>query len=236
MSTAQKNPSDMDLSGFGALLAEIHHAPDQEHTVDRVVATAVQVIDCGGAGLMLVRAGGQVETAAFSDDTVEQAEVLQLALKEGPCLSAIAAATHFRVSDTATDDRWPRWCAAVAVLGVHSIVSVCVLSPDHRVLGSLLTYATRIDAFDAEDEAIALALGTNAAVAVQRNRHEAALARAVDGRTLIGQAMGLVMERYGVDADRAFAVLTRFSQQQNVKVREVARHVVETRLLPQVPS
>lgn len=236
MISARSGHGGLDLSGFGSLLAEIHDAPDQEHTVQRVVDTAVQVLDCEAAGIMLVRAGRHIETAAFSDDTVRQADALQLELKEGPCLSAIESADHFRIGNTTTEQRWPQWCPAVAELGVRSVLSVCVISADHRPLGSLLAYASRIDAFDAEDEAVAQALGTNAAIAVQRNRHDEANTRAIDGRSLIGQAQGLVMERYHVDADRAFAVLTRFSQEKNVKLRDVARQVVETRLLPQVQS
>jgi len=236
VNNARSDREVVDLSGFGSLLADIHDAPDQEHTVQRVVDTAVQVLNCEAAGIMLVRARREVETAAFSDDTVRQADALQLKLKEGPCLSAIGTADHFRIGNTTTEQRWPQWCPAVAELGVRSVLSVCVMSADHRPLGSLLVYANRIDAFDAEDEAIAQVLGTNAAIAVQRNRHDEANTRAIDGRTLIGQAQGLVMERYHVDADRAFAVLTRFSQQQNVKLREVARQVIETRLMPQVES
>lgn len=40
------------------------------------------------------------------------------------------------------------------------------------------------------------------------------------------------MERYDLDADRAFSVLRRYSQDYNVKLREVAELLIETRSLP----
>ena len=55
---------------------------------------------------------------------------------------------------------------------------------------------------------------------------------ALDSRSLIGQATGIVMDRYDLDAVRAFAVLKRISQQSNVKLHEVAVELIRTRHLP----
>jgi hypothetical protein len=58
------------------------------------------------------------------------------------------------------------------------------------------------------------------------------MAKAVDARKLIGLAMGILMERHPLDEDRAFAVLKRYSQDQNIKLRDVARYLIDTRKLP----
>jgi AmiR/NasT family two-component response regulator len=58
------------------------------------------------------------------------------------------------------------------------------------------------------------------------------LLTALDARTLIGQAQGILMERFGIDADRAFGVLRRYSQARNVKLRVVAEELVSQRSLP----
>ena len=57
---------------------------------------------------------------------------------------------------------------------------------------------------------------------------------ALDSRTLIGQAVGMIMERYDLDADRAFGVLRRVSQNSNRKLRDVAHELVTTRKTPGV--
>ena len=68
-----------------------------------------------------------------------------------------------------------------------------------------------------------------------RAQHEQTLWEAIDSRHQIGQAQGILMERYNLSADQAFAVLRRYSQEQNRKLREVANEVVSTRHLPGAP-
>ena len=87
-------------------------------------------------------------------------------------------------------------------------------------------------AFDDDDIAVAHILARHASVAVGTARQEETLWQAIDARKLIGQAQGILMERFGLDGDRAFAVLQRYSQDNNVKLREVARRLVDTGLLP----
>ena len=55
------------------------------------------------------------------------------------------------------------------------------------------------------------------------------MAQAVDARKLVGQAMGILMERFDLDGDRAFEVLKRYSQDNNLTLRDVANHLVHTR-------
>ena len=84
----------------------------------------------------------------------------------------------------------------------------------------------------ADDEAIARILARHVSVALLTARHEESLALAVDARKLVGQAMGILMERHNIDSDAAFAVLRRYSQDTNIKLRDVAQQVIETRKLP----
>jgi AmiR/NasT family two-component response regulator len=93
-------------------------------------------------------------------------------------------------------------------------------------------YSPAPDAFDVDDEAIAHILARHASVAVASARHEETMAQAVDARKLVGQAMGILMERFDVDGDRAFAILKRYSQDTNTKLRDVAQHLIDTRKLP----
>ena len=76
----------------------------------------------------------------------------------------------------------------------------------------------------------------HAAVAMTASWNEAGLNTALDTRKLIGQAQGLLMERHGLDGDRAFEVLRRYSQDHNIKLRDVAAHLIETRRLPTITT
>jgi GAF domain-containing protein len=222
------------VSEFAGLLVDLHDDVDTDKMVQHIVDTAVRAIDCDAAGVMLVHGDKRIETAAFSDDSVQRADMLQLELHEGPCLSAMAGGDHFRIDDTTTDQRWPRWSAGVAEIGIRSVISVWLANGDQKPVGSLLVYSHRIHAFDDEDVAIARILGAHAAIAVRRLRREEAIERAIDSRTLIGQAEGVIMAKYQVTADQAFAVLTRCSQAANRKLRDISSEVVRTRTLPVV--
>jgi AmiR/NasT family two-component response regulator len=70
-------------------------------------------------------------------------------------------------------------------------------------------------------------------VAMSRVQESDHLWQAIDARKLIGQAQGILMERYDLDDERAFEVLRRYSQNSNLKLRDVAQMVVDTRELPE---
>ena len=61
---------------------------------------------------------------------------------------------------------------------------------------------------------------------------DADLIAALDTRKLIGQAQGILMEHYGLDETRAFGVLRRYSQDQSIKLRDIAQHLIAERHLP----
>lgn len=220
------------VSQFAGLLVDLHDDVDTDHMVQHIVETAVRVIQCDAAGVMLVHGDKRIETAAFTDDSVKNADLLQLELHEGPCLSAMAGGDHFRIDNTTTDQRWPSWCPAVAELGIRSVISVWLANGDKKPVGSLLVYSHRTNAFDEEDVAVARILGAHAAIAVRRLRRDEAVNRAIDSRTVIGQAEGVIMAKYSVSPDQAFAALTRCSQAANRKLRDIATEVVRLQALP----
>ena len=151
---------------------------------------------------------------------------------EGPCLSAIRDERSFRIDQTATDQRWPRWGPAVADIGIHSVLSLRMEALDRHSVGSLNLYAIRSSAFDADDIDLGASLSRHATIAYLNARRQTSLVRAIETRTTIGQAEGMLMERFGIDVDQAFSVLRRYSQHSNEPFREVAREIVASRRLP----
>lgn len=218
--------------GLADILLALHESSDSEQTVQRVAEFARAAVQCDDAGVLLTHARHRVETAAATSVAVGRAHQLQVELDEGPCLEALERHdTIYRVTDAARELRWPRWSRAVVDLGYRSVISL-PLAAKERCYGSLNVYATRPDAFDDDDVAVTTILARHASVALSSSRDVEGLRRAVDARKLIGMAMGLIMERYGIESDQAFEVLRRYSQDRNVKLREVARGVVEDRTLP----
>ena len=236
MSSDTISPAGASAPSVGPDLAEIllalHESTDSEQTVQRVAEFARSAIHCDDAGVLLAHARNRVETAAATSVAVGQAHQVQVELDEGPCLEALERHdTVYRVTDAAAELRWPRWSRAVVELGYRSVISV-PLATKERCYGSLNVYATRPDAFDDDDVAVTTILARHASVALTSSRDVEGLRRAVAARKLIGMAMGLLMERYAIEPDQAFEVLRRYSQDHNVKLREVARGVVDDRTLP----
>ena len=86
--------------------------------------------------------------------------------------------------------------------------------------------------FGADDIAVASIFARHASIALATSQETDGLQRAMDARKVIGIAMGILMERYSIDADRAFTVLQRYSQTHNIKLREVAQLVADRQPLP----
>ena len=219
---------------FGTLLLRLHDEATPLDVINSVVAMVPQLVDANGAASVLLRDHQHLQIASFSDGVAERAAMLQLELADGPCLAAMGAANEVRIDNTGTDKRWPRWTSAAHAVGVRSSISVSLASGDPRSVGSLFVYSHRVHGFDAEDSATIRILAAHAAVAVRQTRHEAALERAIDSRTVIGQAEGILMARYSITAEQAFAALIRCSQASNRKLRVIAELVIDLGDLPRV--
>jgi GAF domain-containing protein len=156
---------------------------------------------------------------------------MQMEVGEGPDVSVLEQRLSVIVTDTRSETRWPTWAARVYDTGIRSLLSVRMYTDDETI-GTLNAYSKVADAFDIDDQAVAHVLARHAAVALGNARKIENLWMAVDARKRIGQAQGILMERFDLTADQAFAVLLRYSQDNNVKLRVVADRLVETRKLP----
>jgi GAF domain-containing protein len=221
-------------AGYAQLAVELYGAATMAATVDRVLEDALRAPGCDCAGVVLVQPGKDLQTAGVTDRRVEQADQLQLEYGEGPCVPVSREHHSVLVCDTVVDRRWPRWSSGVAELGLRSVLTVW-LCTTRSTLGALNLYRTRPDQFTTTDDATARLLARHAAVAIATVQNAATLAQAVGARTLIGQAQGLLMERFAINADQAFAVLRRYSQDNNIKLHIVANELVTTRRLPTRP-
>ena len=216
---------------FAQLAISLHDEPTLEETVDRVLDFALKAVDCTYAGVVFVHRNKSVETFAATDPLVADLDRLQFESGDGPDLEIIADRLGVLVEDTATEKRWPAWSRTVAASGVRSMLGTRIHT-SATVIGSLNLYDVRPGHFTEEDRDVAHVLARHAAVAVAATREQAQLWQAIDARQLVGQATGILMERFALDADRAFDVLRRYSQHHNLKLHEVATRLIESRRLP----
>jgi GAF domain-containing protein len=216
---------------FAGLAMDLHGTGGVEETVDAVVQFALQALGCSHAGVALAVRGRRAEAPAVTDPVVAEIYKSQLAGGDGPLIACMREQAPVLVRDTCTDERWPEWVAVVRRLGVRSVLDVPLATGDGTV-GVLGLYSLRPDAFAADDQAVAHILARHAAVAVATARQEESMLQAIDARKLVGIAMGILMERFDLPEDKAFAVLRRYSQDTNTKLRDVAQHLIETRKLP----
>ena len=223
-------------------LSALHESLSRVVLVDRDLADVLgEITEIGAraipgseaASVTLVR-DGEGSTAAYRGEMAARAEELQYARGYGPCLDAGRAGLAFVVPDMRSEQRWPDYAAAVVEHGVLSSLSIPL--PFQAVtIGAINHYATRAAAFDEDDVASGEEIADFIAVAVANAQHstrsaeEAAhMRRAMASRATIEQAKGILMERHKVTADGAFTVLTHASQRSNVKLRDVADHLVRT--------
>ncbi len=216
---------------FAQFAVELHASGGVDETVDAVVAFALHALDCSYAGVAIAGRGRKPEIPAVTDPVVAEIYRAQLISRNGPMTACMNEGAPILVIDTARDDRWPEWAAQVRALGVRSVFDV-PLKTAAGTVGVMGLYSDRPDAFSTDDQAIAHILARHATVAIANARHDATMVQAIDARKLVGQAMGILMERFDLDSDRAFEVLKRYSQDNNLKLRDVAQNLVDTRQLP----
>lgn len=221
---------------FAAVARVLHSAPGIDETLDRIVELALQALGCHYAGVSYADLrSNRVETGAASHEVVRAGDTAQYEVGEGPCLQAMRDGNSYLVHDTVTDPRWPSWSSRAEELGLRSVIGVRLFD-EGDVLGALNLYSARPHHFTDDDLAPAEVYAAHASVALGQARTESHLRRAIDARHLVGLAQGILMERFGLDQQNAFAVLRRYSQQHNIKLRFVAEQVVETRALPDEPG
>ena len=218
------------LPVFARLAVELHQEPD-EHAASRAIVTRMRdlVPDADKVGLALRESRGHHRHLAASHPLATQADALQHSLGEGPGVEVAEDGGWVRVGDVAADGRWSSWGPRAVDLGIRSLLAVEIAGR----LGALTLYSTVPGCF-AEREVVdrALAYASHASVALSSVRRAASLEAAVGSRHVIGMAQGIAMERYGLDQNQSFELLRRLSSTTNVKLRDVAARIVETRVIP----
>ena len=221
-----------DADEFAELTLTLHEVSSFDETVERVLEFAVKALNCEYAGIILVHDRSRVETVAATNPAVADLDRIQLEVGEGPDLEIISDRHGVLIRDVRTEERWPAWTREVDSKGISSMLGTRMYTTK-STLGSINFYDSKPNWFDEVDVDVAHMLGRHAAVALETARNDENLWKAIDARNVIGQAQGILMERFGMDAAQAFAVLRRYSQTNNMKLNLVAEQLIGTRRLPE---
>jgi GAF domain-containing protein len=179
-------------------------------------------------GVLLIGKGGKFESLFGTSDLIYELDALQKECGEGPCVQVALDELIVRTDDFTTERRWPKYSRAVSELGVHSGLSFKLYTSESTA-GALNLFGRKPAAFDAQSEAIGAVLAAHAAAAIVASRHGEQLESALTNRDTIGQAKGVIMERFNVDAMRAFEMLRELSQTTNTRLVDIANRVIESR-------
>src|ERR671910_1796483 len=237
-STANTGTADLNqlAEDFGELARSLEEHDDPDIMLAEIIAAAVAIVPGVDEGSVSVVTGRRnIGSHAPTGDLPIQVDALQEETQQGPCLDSAYEQLTVRVADMASETRWPEFARRASEAGAASMLSL-QLYVEGDNLGALNLYARRPNAFDDESEQVGLLFASHAAVAFAGVRKEAQLAQAVVSRDLIGQAKGILMERYKISPERAFLLLTRVSQDSNRKLHDIATELVRHGTVPGIPA
>lgn len=225
-------PDHSKIAEMAKLLVDAQNGKSRNWTAilaDVVQSAARAVPGAQYAGLTLVDDKTGIHNVAATHPHAVTLDDVQRRVLDGPSLAAAKENCTVRVDDLTTDERWPAYRAgALELTPIRSIMSFEVSAGEHA-RGALNFFAERPGAFGDDAVELGLIFANHTAIAWGMSRRDEQFRSALSSRDEIGQAKGILMERFGVDAVRAFELLKRLSQDTNTPLHQIAQRVTTTR-------
>jgi GAF domain-containing protein len=233
-STEPSDTSELTVDTIVRLLTRVRTAlmdvdPDAspEQLLDEVLHAVTQLLPGAEDASIAFDSDGELQTVAAAGDTALAADDIQRALGDGPSRQVLTERRTLRIADLLTDPRWPKFGPLAAEVGVRATLA-CPLPMPRKRLGVLSVYAGHPAAFDAAAELVIPVFAARAAIAAAYADKVTNLRRAIETRQVIGQAVGILMERHRLSPKQAFDAMVTTSQQSHIKLRELALRINET--------
>jgi hypothetical protein len=234
-----RNPAPMTdpprndvAAAAGQLLSLLSNATHLDLFLERMVHLAAEVVTPSAACGLTLRRDCQPFTVVSSDGFAAQADEIQYGANEGPCLESLRHGVVVQVDDLSRDSRWPRYRPHAVAHGVVSSLSL-PLTVGGQTVAALNLYADRPAAFAgaARQHATVFAAQGAAALALALRQFDQAqiqqqLLEAVTSRSVIDQAIGILMSQQRCNATVAFDLLRQASQHRNRRLRDIAVDIV----------
>jgi transcriptional regulator with GAF, ATPase, and Fis domain len=206
-----------------------HRHVDLDTALEELTAGAVDaMLGARYAGITLASRDGKVTSPSSTDRYPVLLDEIQQRHQQGPCLSAPWEHHIIRIDDMTLEKRWPLYTRhALRETPIRSMIAFQLFA-DHNHMGALNFYAEAPRAFDEDATETGYILASHTAVAWSMVRRDEQFRSALASRDIIGQAKGMIMERFKIDALQAFELLKRLSQSSNTPLTAVARQLVES--------
>jgi hypothetical protein len=219
------------LTTFRAMAQIVYSGESYESVYDALCRISVEFVDgCDHSSLMISR-NGRNKTVAASDDVARQIDAMENELGEGPCLDAMdeSEPDQHICSDLTTGSKWPALAARImAETDVKGMAGFRIRQDGHKV-GALNVFSDTAGALSEHslEQAILLtAFASVAMAALDRGEEATTLRRGLESNREIGKAIGLLMALHDIDDDQAFQMLSKVSQEMNIKLSQVASQVI----------
>lgn len=214
----------MDLA---VIAREIYAERGDIHALAEAISTKAKQLMPTADGVSIVIANKEtIERTVAIDDFAGTCDSLQMSLGEGPSLHSVTHHETVLMADVSRDVRWRRFAQVASAAGAGAVLCLPFEAGANRT-GTVNMYSHTLGGFDAQSKMIGGLFTAHAALTFIASRENEQLHLAAESRDVIGQAKGMIMERFGIDADQAFALLRRFSQDSNIRIAVLARQVVE---------
>jgi hypothetical protein len=217
---------------FEAMAQVLYTGESHDSVQTALCVAAVELIDgCDHASLM-VRRQGKARSAAASDETAQKIDQLEISLDEGPCLDALDddEPDQHICPDLTRADKWKTLAEQILeVSGVKGMAGFRIRLDGAKV-GALNVFSDTSGALDQhslDQAALLAAFASVALAALDRGEEASTLRRGLESNREIGKAIGLLMAMHDIDDDQAFTMLSKVSQEMNIKVAEVANQVIQ---------
>lgn len=221
------SPTDV-AAALTAAAKAIHAARSLEETLTAIVRAAQDAIpDMNHAGISISHRDGRIETLAGTDQLVWDLDSVQYDLNEGPCVSSVKDDPVVVVEHARQEQRWPRYMPRAVESGLRAQLALRLYT-DEDTIGGLNLYSTESETVSSDTVQMAELFAAHATIALNCTRYEHQLNEALASRKAIGQAIGLIMQRYQIDEDRAFHFLVRASSSSNLKLRVIADELISS--------
>ncbi|UMB70649.1 GAF and ANTAR domain-containing protein [Mycobacterium paraterrae] len=226
MSSDSPASLDLEMSEFVCRLYQQERLSAKD-VLAELTAGVVRFLPPAEHASVTVSARGEVATESATGAIPAALNEIQAQCGAGPCLSAATHEDVVRIDDVEHDQRWPDYSRAVTDrTPVRSVLSIA-LGGDSKRRYALNVYAEKPNAFDVGMTESALRYASYVSIAWTLARRDEQFHEALKSRDIIGQAKGMIMERFEVDATQAFHLLKRLSQSSNTPLARIAAEVVE---------
>lgn len=230
--TGQNGEEFTETGDLRELLGALLSARSVEQFLHEMAVMAARMVSGGLSCGMTMQPSGKPVTVACSDQVAARVDEVQYELDEGPCLYAMRDGHMVRIKDTAEKAHWPEFEAQAARRGIRSCLAL-PLKAGGKPVGALNLYSRTASAFGIAEARRAENFAENASgalsLALRLASHAALIEQlrsSLTSRTVIDQALGIIMAKENCTQARAFAILRSASQNSNVKLRDVAGAVV----------